>query len=458
MKQPYFKLALLALITLPNFMFSQNRALNFDGADDYVFSNYSGVSGSSARTVEAWIRTTANCNPNNGGVQNVIVDFGTFTVDNRFTLNLLWNNSIRLEIGGSGVSGTTPVNDGQWHHVAVTYDPTQSSNNIVLYIDGSVETSGTLTGVNTTTSNSNLLIGQRLDLSRPFNGDIDEVRVWDVALSANQISSHVNGEVCTNDPNLKLYYKFNQGIPGGNNSNVGTVLDEYGNNAGYLTNFAQSGTSSNWILGNASLAGGYVMQDSISGCQRVTLPNSGLVITNSGVYDDTLQTVNGCDSIIEYTVAIQSVDTAVSANGATLSAASNLDNYQWIDCGNGGTAISGETSSQFTATANGDYAVIVTANGCTDTSSCVSVTGIGMAEIETEGFRVYPNPSKNGTLQIETAMHSASGRIVGMDGIVHLTFDVESGHKSIQHNLTPGSYILELTTGDQTHTKLILVQ
>ena len=64
--------------------FSQN-GLDFDGVNDYVQTTYSGISGSSARTVEARINTTANCNPTNGGTQNIITDWGVQTTRGRFT-------------------------------------------------------------------------------------------------------------------------------------------------------------------------------------------------------------------------------------------------------------------------------------------------------------------------------------------------------------------------------------
>ena len=96
-----------------------NNALHFDGVDDYVSTTKSAIQGNVARSFEAWIRTNENCIPGAaGGVQQVIADMGTFVNGKRFTLNLLWANSVRLEIGGTGLSGTVAVNDSLWHHVA----------------------------------------------------------------------------------------------------------------------------------------------------------------------------------------------------------------------------------------------------------------------------------------------------------------------------------------------------
>ena len=141
---------------------SQN-ALGLDGVNDYVQTTYQGVLGTAPRTVEAWINTTANANPSNGGVQQIITDWGTFVTGGRFTFNVLWSNAIRLEVGGNGVSGTIPVNDGNWHHVAAVWDPT-ATNTVSLYVDGALDTANNLTVPLNTVGGTGLRIGQRVVL------------------------------------------------------------------------------------------------------------------------------------------------------------------------------------------------------------------------------------------------------------------------------------------------------
>ena len=86
--------------------FSQNTSLNFDGVNDYVQTTYSGISGgTAARSIEAWIKTTANFNPSASGSQGVIADYGSFVTGGRFTFCVLWSNAIRIEVGGNGLSG-----------------------------------------------------------------------------------------------------------------------------------------------------------------------------------------------------------------------------------------------------------------------------------------------------------------------------------------------------------------
>lgn len=122
-------------------------------------------------------------------------------------------------------------------------------------------------------------------------------------------------------------------------------------------------------------------------------------ITAQTVYTSNLQSVNGCDSIVTTTVAVSTVNTNASLNGIVLTASANGATYQWINCVNN-QPIAGEAGQSFTATANGDYAVVVTENNCSDTSNCISVLIIGLEEQSIGVLSAYPNPT-NGKIHIE---------------------------------------------------------
>jgi surface protein len=129
---------------------------------------------------------------------------------------------------------------------------------------------------------------------------------------------------------------------------------------------------------------------------------NGQTLTSSGIYYDTLMNANGCDSLVTLNLTINNVNASVTQTGATLTANATGAAYQWLSCPSY-TPILGETNQIFTATANGDYAVEITQNGCTDTSACYTVIGIGMNEMEhTSAFSVYPNPV-NGKLVIQSS-------------------------------------------------------
>lgn len=122
---------------------------------------------------------------------------------------------------------------------------------------------------------------------------------------------------------------------------------------------------------------------------------NGQTLTTSGNYKDTLLNVFGCDSIISLNLTINNVNTTITQSGNTLSSSATSASYQWINCSTN-LAIPGATSQSYIASANGNYAVVVTQNGCTDTSLCKTVVGIGISDISSnELIKAYPNPANN---------------------------------------------------------------
>lgn len=283
---------------------SAQNGLAFDGFNDYVQTTSPGVSGANPRTIEAWIKTTVVANPSAGGVQQIIVDWGTQTTGARFTFNVLWGNAIRLEVSGSGLSGTIPVNDGLWHHVAGVYDPT-SINPFSLYVDGALDVAGNIT-TPVNTSPGNLRIGRRVDDQRQFNGTIDEVRLWNYAKTQTEIQNGMNNELCAAQAGLLAYYKFNQGTAGGMNTGLTTVPDVSGaGNSGTLSNFLLSGSISNWVAG-ATLGAGTPTTGTlnVSSCDDYVSPSGNYVWNTSGTYTDTIANTAGCDSIMTVNLII----------------------------------------------------------------------------------------------------------------------------------------------------------
>jgi hypothetical protein len=85
----------------------------------------------------------------------------------------------------------------------------------------------------------------------------------------------------------------------------------------------------------------------------------------------------------------------VGINGTQLTS-SVASAYQWFDCDNGFVAIAGETNQSFTATVSGNYAVLITDNGCSDTSACFNVFVVGLnANNNISNISIYPNPANS---------------------------------------------------------------
>ncbi|MFL9839275.1 LamG-like jellyroll fold domain-containing protein, partial [Flavobacterium sp. ST-75] len=308
---------------------AQNNALYFDGVNDYIQTDYAGISGNGARTVEAWIKTDKNSLPANqgGDGQSVIVDWGSLGTGTRFTFNILFNNAIRLEAQGNGISGNIAVNDNLWHHVAVVYNPT-ATNKVKLYVDGVLDVEGNLTVSVFTGSATDVRIGGRIDSTNYYEGAIDEVRIWNVARTQTEIQANMDAAFCGPQDNLQAYFQFNEGIAGADNTGVTTVYDSTDNEyEGTFNGLALTGTTSNFVAGDTELA-------------MVVIDNT--VTLESGVL----------------------TATEVS-EGVT---------YQWIDCDNEDTPIEGATTQAFTPIVNGNYAVVITNGGCSVQSDCTEVT------------------------------------------------------------------------------------
>ena len=90
------------------------------------------------------------------------------------------------------VRGTAHLNDGNWHHVAATYDGSSSAAGVKLYVDGAEDTEviqeDTL-GTHSILNTSPFTIGSRDSGGVPFNGDIDEVEVFNRVLSASEVQT-----------------------------------------------------------------------------------------------------------------------------------------------------------------------------------------------------------------------------------------------------------------------------
>ncbi|MFK7783522.1 MAG: T9SS type A sorting domain-containing protein [Crocinitomicaceae bacterium] len=143
-------------------------------------------------------------------------------------------------------------------------------------------------------------------------------------------------------------------------------------------------------------------------CYGESILVNGNNLSSSGIYTDTLQTVSGCDSIVTTEIIVNpAIDLTVVDMSPTLEATSNAGTYQWVDCSNGFSIIAGESSQTFTAQQNGEYAVIISENGCTDTSSCFLIENVQLQELQAfQDLMIYPNPNAGVVyLEFKTVQH-----------------------------------------------------
>lgn len=309
--------------------------LSFDGTNDYIALDHSftNVGEITALTAEAWVKTSFS---GGGSFDNwSIIDFDR---SEYFNLFVRGDNG---EVGFSttGDTGTindfystgVSVNDGNWHHIAGVFDGTDK----VIIIDG-VEVArrtnphGGLnigTGVNRfgfigDGSEAGTFNSSRNNIY--YQGLIDEVRMWNVARTATQISSLKDSCLQTTPAGLVLYYPMNE--------NTG---DSIFNAAGIGSN----GRMFNFNLTNAWVRGGLVSCT----CESSRVPVEASI---------------GSSSLV-------SARLDCNSSSQTLDAGSGYPSYLWS---------TGASTQTINASQAGIYSVTVSGGACNGSKS-VSVVG-----------------------------------------------------------------------------------
>lgn len=145
------------------------------------------------------------------------------------------------------------------------------------------------------------------------------------------------------------------------------------------------------------------------------------------------------------------IDLTVNQSGITLSSAQSGATYQWLNC-NDNSEIAGAISQNFTPTADGNYACEVTYGSCVDTTTCTSITGVGINESESITLKIYPNPT-NGIVNIETSESIELIRIYNSNG--ELVLVSQSSIINFE-TFVQGLYFVEvITTKGTVHTSVI---
>ena len=435
---------ILILLGVTQLGFNQS-ALHFDGVDDYVQTYYQGILFGGDRTFEAWIFVDTPASTDT----LAILDYGSSASGGRNTFCVKGDKSLSYISGGATnsniSSASNAITPGQWTHVAFVKSLTRG----FLYVNGIQVGTGSLTNVNTPTpfSGERLKIGERVaGGSNLFKGRIDEVRIWDKARTSSEILSNMNAEYCQIQHwRLEAYYRFNEGIAGGTNLSDTMVIDYARIFDGKLNGFALTGTTSNFVTG-PTLTSGYsktFYKDSI--CSSFTTI-TGKTFTTTGFYYDTLKNSTFCDSLIEYNLTITDLDDSIYKSGTRLISHDTWAQHQWVDCNNGFATLSGETNFDFTPTASGQYAVIVSRGPCTDTSACLKVNFTDVKKNNFESISIYPNPAKNiltinsefSLIESEISIYSINGKLIQPVLLSNKSLDISE--------LSTGLYFLSINS------------
>ncbi|GAA3600498.1 hypothetical protein GCM10022396_17380 [Flavivirga amylovorans] len=176
-------------------------SIDFDGIDDYL-SRTSFIDGLDNVTIMAWIKSDS------GNATNMTI-LGEDTGCKLWLQNGNTPSFTTKTVGNSQETiSCSAINFDEWHHLAATY--TSSTGLMQLFVDGTLLSSTNVasTGAaieNTEDANGNFEIGRfSNDVivdKEYFKGDIDEVRVFDVVLTSEQLKKMVYQEIENNSGN-----------------------------------------------------------------------------------------------------------------------------------------------------------------------------------------------------------------------------------------------------------------
>ncbi len=435
--------------SLSAFAQTQN-ALDFDGVDDEVtLANASAlIANETSFSITCWVYPTQTANwPNMeafaGFRDNLECDFyllqtyGT-TLEGRFRSNA---NVVFT------VDSLNALTLNAWQFVALTYDGAYLS----MYCNGVLLESVAANGIVTSTTGMFRIGNMPIPGSTQIflDGMVDETTLWKRGLTEAELLCIMNNCADPSDPDLQLYFRMDQGTPGGTNTGLTSLIDASGNQNGTLAGFALSGASSNFVAGSPNDG---TTQATI--CAGESYELNGQTLTQSGIYTANIAVGGGCDSVVVLELEVLPVNTSVLQNANLLIAQANPATFQWINCANN-QPIAGATSQYYTAFNVGEYAVIVTQAGCSDTSACFNVATIGMDDLALPNTRVWPSITSD-LLNVEFAatVQHAELSVVDMTGRTVMRRHVPMLQRTSLDvaDLVPGAYYLQVAAKAGTRT------
>ncbi|PYR74988.1 MAG: hypothetical protein DMF87_21510, partial [Acidobacteria bacterium] len=166
-------------------------ALLFNGTNAWItVPDNSSLSLATGMTLEAWVQPTS---ASSNAYRSIILK----ERPSGLSYSLYSNNSsrrsstyINLGAGDQSVQGTASLPSNSWTHLAATYDGTM----LRLYVNGALVTSKSVPG-SLVTSGGALRIGGNSVWGEWFMGYIDEVRIYNRALSAGEIQTDMNAPI-----------------------------------------------------------------------------------------------------------------------------------------------------------------------------------------------------------------------------------------------------------------------
>jgi hypothetical protein len=169
-------------ITANSLTYNSDGTFSFNGTANYATLSSTAISGNSARSVFAWVKTTT------GG--RCIYSSGTASVGQAFNLVTYGSNKVGVMGFNTDFYPTTGANilDNVWHYVGAVAD---GAGGIKTYVDGNLDNSGSIT-YSTTGQNNFIGKSNHVGSEAYWNGSISLVHTYNRALSAAEVKQNFN--------------------------------------------------------------------------------------------------------------------------------------------------------------------------------------------------------------------------------------------------------------------------
>lgn len=160
------------------------QAFSFDGVDDFITVDADAALEPTNISVAFWVKAQAS-----GGIK-LLVDSSHGSSNGNFgwAIQMTSGGQVGIAYGNGGsfpaLDSTTNLADDQFHHFAATLDGT----NMRTYVDGVLETTASYSGTPMGTGEE-IRIGRHHSLGRQFSGLMDDIRVYNHALSGTEVQA-----------------------------------------------------------------------------------------------------------------------------------------------------------------------------------------------------------------------------------------------------------------------------
>jgi predicted transcriptional regulator len=200
--------------------FGDTDVLSGDGVDDRVDLGNLQSSNDLRFTWECWFKTTQTGNDrwiiSEGSTSSNVQIIGLINQNGKARAFVRDNSNASVQ-----VIGNVTINDGGWHHLAMSFDNTT----LRLFVDGNPDGTATGTLGTTTTNTTSLLCLKRAAIGQYVQGRIAEARIWNIARTKEQINETINERATDTTEGIEDYDTTTPYDTGTTNENGLTTLN-----------------------------------------------------------------------------------------------------------------------------------------------------------------------------------------------------------------------------------------